>query len=65
VAIAGTLAHRYLREIRGITLMPPDVRFHPACPMGRGPSPRRLPALLVGVFERSASLPFSGCSWTL
>jgi hypothetical protein len=51
VAIEGTLAHRYLREIRGITLMPPDVRFHPACPMGRGPSPRRLPALLVGVFR--------------
>lgn len=48
--IAGTLGHRYLREIRGITLMPPDVRFHAACPMGRGPSPRRLPALLVGVF---------------
>jgi hypothetical protein len=65
VAIAGTLAHRYLREIRGITLMPPDVRFHPACPMGRGPSPRRLPALLVGVFERSASLPSSACFWTL
>lgn len=51
VAIAGTLGHRYLREIRGITLVPPDVRFHPACPMGRGPSPRRLPALLVGVFH--------------
>ncbi|NBC37237.1 hypothetical protein GTZ99_11790 [Novosphingobium sp. FSY-8] len=51
VAIAGTLAHRYLREIRGITLLPPDVRFHPACPMGRGPSPKRLPALLVGVFH--------------
>ncbi|MGL1636404.1 DUF7146 domain-containing protein, partial [Vibrio parahaemolyticus] len=31
--------------------MPPDARFHPACPMGRGPSPRRLPALLVGVFR--------------
>jgi len=51
VAITGTLAHRYLREIRGIIVMPPDVRFHPACPMGRGPSPRRLPALLVGVFR--------------
>jgi hypothetical protein len=51
VAISGTLADRYLREIRGITLLPPDVRFHPACPMGRGPSPRRLPALLVGVFH--------------
>lgn len=51
VAIAGTLAHRYLRENRGISLLPPDVRFHPACPMGRGPSPRRLPAMLVGVFR--------------
>ncbi|MDE1918864.1 MAG: hypothetical protein KGH96_22675, partial [Sphingomonadales bacterium] len=27
VAITGTLAHRYLREIRGITVIPPDVRF--------------------------------------
>jgi hypothetical protein len=44
----------YLRDIRGITFLPPDVRFHPACPMGRGPVPRRLPALLVGVFKRSA-----------
>lgn len=51
VAITGTLAHRYLREIRGVTEIPPDVRFHPACPMGRGSSPRRLPALLVGVFR--------------
>lgn len=49
--IAGTLAQRYLRDIRGITFLPPDVRFHPACPMGRGPVPRRLPALLVGVFK--------------
>ena len=49
--LAGTLAERYMCDIRGITLIPPDVRFHPACPMGRGPSPRRLPALLVGVFH--------------
>lgn len=49
--IAGTLAQRYLRDIRDITFLLPDVRFHPACPMGRGPVPRRLPALLVGVFK--------------
>ena len=48
--IVGTPAERYLRDIRGIHIMPPDVRYHAECPMGRGPAPRRLPALLVGVF---------------
>lgn len=48
--IVGTPAERYLRDIRGIHIVPPDVRYHAECPMGRGPAPRRLPALLVGVF---------------
>lgn len=48
--IAGTLAERYLRDVRGIAFIPPDVRYHAACPMGRGPALVRLPALLVGVF---------------
>jgi len=50
--IEGTLAQRYLRDVRGITFVPPDVRFHPRCPMGKGAAARFLPALLVGVFRR-------------
>ena len=50
--IEGTLGERYLREIRGIRFVPPDVRFLARCPMGRGRSARFLPALLVGVFRR-------------
>lgn len=49
--IIGTLGERYLRDVRGITFTPPDVRFHPRCPMGRGRAARFLPALLVGVFR--------------
>lgn len=50
--IEGTLAEHYLRDVRGIRFLPPDVRFHPRCPMGRGRAARFLPALLVGVFHR-------------
>jgi len=36
--ISGTMAERYLREHRKITIVPPDVnsvlRFHPGCPFG-------------------------------
>ena len=53
VPIAGTLAERYLRERRGITFLPPDVRFLAQCPMGAGRSARFLPALLVGVFSNN------------
>jgi hypothetical protein len=49
--VEGTLAERYLRDIRGICFLPPDVRFRPLCPMGRGHDARFLPALLVGVFR--------------
>jgi hypothetical protein len=50
--IEGTLAERYLAQVRGIRLRPPDVRFHPRCPKGKGHSLQFLPALLVGVFRR-------------
>ena len=48
--VEGTLAQHYLRDIRSITFVPPDIRFHPRCPKGRGRAVRFLPALLVGVF---------------
>lgn len=51
--IGRTLAERYLYEVRGIDFLPPDVRFHPRCPMGRGRAVRFLPAMLVGVFRRA------------
>ncbi|GGN55506.1 hypothetical protein B2G71_19555 [Novosphingobium sp. PC22D] len=49
--ISGTLAERYLKEIRGITFIPKDVRFHPRCPKGKGRDVQYLPALIVGVFR--------------
>jgi hypothetical protein len=48
----GTLGERYLVDVRGIGVRPPDVRFHLRCPMGKRNSVRFLPALLVGVFRR-------------
>ena len=46
--IPGTLASRYLAEVRGIDVaaLPADtpLRFHPKCPFGRG---QRLPCLLA------------------
>ena len=46
--IAGTLAIRYLAEVRGIDtdLLPTDapLQFHPRCPFGRG---QRLPCLIA------------------
>ena len=48
--IERTLAERYLRDVRRITFIPPDVRFHSRCPIGKGKAVRFLPALLVGVF---------------
>jgi hypothetical protein len=49
--VEGTLAQRYLHDIRGIRFIPPDIRFHPRCPMGKGRQARFLPALLVGAFR--------------
>lgn len=54
--VEGTLGERYLREVRGIDFIPPDVRFHTRCPMGRGRTTRFLPALLVGVFRRERAV---------
>ena len=51
--IEGTLGERYLKEVRGIGFIPPDIRYLAGCPMGRGRSARFLPALLVGVFRRT------------
>jgi len=48
---AGTLGERYLRARRGLLALPPDLRFHPRCPMGKGHALRFQPALLVGVFR--------------
>jgi hypothetical protein len=49
--IDGTLAEKYLKDIRGITFIPNDVRFHPRCPKGKSPKTEFLPALLVGIFK--------------
>ncbi len=50
--IEGTLAQRYLHDIRGVRFIPPDIRFHPRCPMGKGRQVSFRPALLVGAFRR-------------
>lgn len=51
--VEGTLAHRYLVETRGITFIPPDIRYHPNCPKGKGAFAQYLPALLVGIYVNS------------
>lgn len=51
VPIEGTLAERYLKEIRGIDFIPRDVRYHPRCPKGPSPNTEYLPALLVGIYR--------------
>lgn len=54
VPIVGTLAERYLYEVRGITVPLVDVRFHPRCPRGRGALARFEPALLVAMRKAGA-----------
>ena len=56
IGIKGTLGERYLRDVRGIDLIPPDILFHPRCPQGkkRDNSFKELPALLVGIFRSQA-----------
>ena len=49
--IEGTLAERYLRNVRKIMFLPPDTRFHPRCPKGKGKDAQFLPALLVGIYR--------------
>lgn len=49
--IEGTLAERYLKEVRGIDFIPREVRFHPRCPQGKSPDTKFLPALIIGIFR--------------
>ena len=46
--VSGTPAERYLRN-RSIPAIHDLMRYHPATPLGRGRSVRRLPALLIAV----------------
>ena len=49
--VRETLAERYLRH-RSFPDIPPDLRFHPRCPLHPRPNTVFLPALLVAVHER-------------
>lgn len=50
IEVAGTISERYLAS-RFLNPIPPDVRFHPRCPLGRKPLTVFEPALLIGVRE--------------
>ncbi|AKH18969.1 DUF7146 domain-containing protein [Sphingomonas sanxanigenens] len=50
--VRGTLAERYLRH-RHFDDIPPDLRFHPRCPLHPRPHTVFLPAMLVAVRERT------------
>ncbi|MCP5392822.1 MAG: toprim domain-containing protein [Sphingomonadaceae bacterium] len=47
--IAGTLAERYVREVRNIWAPLDDLRYHPRCPRGQGRLVEFEPALLVAM----------------
>lgn len=47
--IEGTLAERYVREVRQIWAPLEDLRFHPRCPRGQGKLASFEPALLVAM----------------
>ena len=47
--IEGTLAERYVREVRNIWAPLDDLRFHPCCPRGQGRLVQFEPALLVAM----------------
>jgi hypothetical protein len=47
--IEGTLAERYVREIRNIWAPLDDLRYHPRCPRGQGRLVQFEPALLVAM----------------
>ncbi|WP_438823044.1 DUF7146 domain-containing protein [Novosphingobium cyanobacteriorum] len=47
--IEGTLAARYLREVRNIWAPLEDLRYHPRCPRGQGRLVQFEPALLVAM----------------
>ena len=47
--IEGTLAERYVREVRNIWAPLEDLRYHPRCPRGQGRLVQFEPALLVAM----------------
>lgn len=47
--IEGTLAERYVREVRNIWAPLDDLRYHPCCPRGQGRLVQFEPALLVAM----------------
>lgn len=47
--IEGTLAERYVRQVRNIWAPLDDLRFHPRCPRGQGRLVQFQPALLVAM----------------
>lgn len=52
--IEGTLAERYVREVRQIWALLEDLRFHPRCPRGQGKLASFEPALLVAMRKAGA-----------
>jgi hypothetical protein len=47
--IEGTLAERYVREVRNIWAPLDDLRYHPRCPRGQGKLVQFEPALLIAM----------------
>ncbi len=47
--IEGTMAERYIREVRHIRAPLQDLRFHPRCPLGQGRLASFEPALLIAM----------------
>lgn len=47
--IEGTLAERYVREVRNIWAPLEDLRYHPRCPLGQGALVQFYPALLLAM----------------
>ena len=52
--IEGTLAERYIREVRHIWAPLEDLRFHPRCPRGKGRLASFEPALLIAMRKAGA-----------
>jgi hypothetical protein len=53
-SIEGTLAERYVREVRHIWAPLDDLRFHPRCPRGKGMLASFEPALLIAMRKAGA-----------
>jgi hypothetical protein len=59
VPLIGTIAERYLRETRCISIPPPGaaaLRFHPAAPIGYAESSPKLPAMLAAIQDRHGTV---------